>query len=109
MNVSSVSLVTVWQGIKGGMAHGLGHSVTVLASRHPAGVKAEARGRVRLRYARAGQFGSQRGAWAGEGTRLVSAPHRQAPIDVLCCQQAVVALFLLFNLRGGRRAPAGSA
>ncbi len=46
MNVCFVSLVTVWQGIEGGMeAHArLGHSVTVVASRHPAGVEAEARG-----------------------------------------------------------------
>ncbi len=100
MNVCFVSLVTVSQGIKGGMeVHGkllteglvgLGHGVTVVASRHPAGVEAETRGGVRLRYARAGQLGSQRGAWAGECTRLVSALHREAPIDVLCCQQAVV-------------------
>ena len=70
MNVCFVSLVTVSQGIKGGMeVHGkllteglvgLGHGVTVVASRHPAGVEAETREGVRLRYARAGQFGSQR-------------------------------------------------
>jgi glycosyltransferase involved in cell wall biosynthesis len=68
----------------------LGHGVTVVASRHPAGVEGETRHGVQLRYARAGQFGVQRGAWAGECTRLVTALHGEAPIDVLCCQQAVV-------------------
>src|SRR5713226_2142079 len=102
MNVCLVSVVTVWHGVNGGIEiHGkllteglvgLGHSVTVVASRHPAGVGAEARSGVRIRYARAGQFGSQGGAWAGEGTRLVSARHLEAPIE------AGLALLLLFNL-----------
>ena len=105
MNVCFVSLVTVRHGVKGGMeVHGqllneglvrLGHGVTVVASRHPAGVEAETRDGVRLRYARAGQFGSQRGAWVEECTRLVMALHREAPIDVLCCQQAVAPPSLL--------------
>jgi glycosyltransferase involved in cell wall biosynthesis len=100
VNVCVVALVTVWHGVKGGMEiHGkllteglarLGHDVTVVASRHPAGVEGETRDGVQLRYARAGQVGVQRGAWAGECSRLVTALHRQAPIDVLCCQQAVV-------------------
>ena len=105
MNVCFVSLVTVWHGVKGGMeVHGkllteglarLGHGVTVVTSRHPAGVEAEARDGVRLRYARAGQFGSQRGVWAAECTRLVTALHHEAPIDLLCCQQAVAPPSLL--------------
>src|SRR3989454_11622739 len=112
MNVCVLSLVTVWHGIKGGMeVHGkllteglarLGHGVTVVASRHPAGVEAETREGVRLRYARAGQFGSQRGAWAEECTRLVMALHREAPIDVLCCQQAVAPPSLLRFARQSR-------
>ncbi len=112
MNVCVLSLVTVWHGIKGGMeVHGkllteglarLGHGVTVVASRHPAGVEAETREGVRLRYARAGQFGSQRGAWSGECTRLVTALHREAPIDVLCCQQAVAPPSLLRFARRSR-------
>ena len=112
MNVCFVSLVTVRHGVKGGMeVHGqllneglvrLGHGVTVVASRHPAGVEAETRDGVRLRYARAGQFGSQRGAWAEECTRLVMALHREAPIDVLCCQQAVAPPSLLRFARQSR-------
>src|SRR5207245_2682459 len=74
---------------------GLETDVVRVASRHPAGVEAETRDGVRLRYARAGQFGSQRGAWAEECTRLVMALHREAPIDVLCCQQAVAPPSLL--------------
>jgi glycosyltransferase involved in cell wall biosynthesis len=110
MNICFVSLVTVGHGIKGGMEiHGellteglarLGHGVTVVASSHPAGVEAETRDGVRLCYARAGQLGSQRGAWAAECARLVAALHREAPIDVLCCQQAVApARLLLFARR----------
>ena len=112
MNVCFLSLVTVWHGIKGGMeVHGklltgglarLGHGVTVVASPHPAGVEAETRDGVRLRYARAGQFGSQHGAWAEECTRLVTALHHAAPIDVLCCQQAVVPPSLLRFARRSR-------
>jgi glycogen(starch) synthase len=112
MNVCFVSLVTVWHGVKGGMEiHGkvlteglarLGHGVAVVASPHPAGVEAETRDGVRLRYARAGRLGSQRGAWAEECTRLVSALHHEAPIDVLCCQQAVAPPSLLRFARQSR-------
>jgi glycosyltransferase involved in cell wall biosynthesis len=96
LHICAFSRVNYWQGIRGGMDfHGkllseglarLGHSVTIISSRHPEGVVHERRNGVDIHYLLDTVFGSRRHGWAAKSVRKYEELNRLDPFDLIWSQ-----------------------
>lgn len=96
MNICAFSRVNYWQGTSGGMGvHGKllseglvsrGHSVTMLSTRHPAGVTFEQQNGVNFYYLTDTVFGARRSGWGSESASVFYRLHQQHPFDLVWSQ-----------------------
>jgi glycosyltransferase involved in cell wall biosynthesis len=96
MNLCFFSRVNYWQGQSGGMeihgkmlAEGLvqkGHTVCMISTRHPEGLRFEKRNGVKIHYLSNTVFASRRKGWKDESIRKFAELHMQRPFDLACSQ-----------------------